>query len=107
MAPTFPSGNIMLDGILWGGAHWPSSGGTTTITYYFAHSGEFIPEDQNWSSLEQDAYRAALQAWASVANVQFIEVSTAGSATFIAHSVPGAFFGADVLGSHDVPDNPA
>src|SRR5512132_1380482 len=31
------SGNAMLDGILWGGSHWPSS----NITYYFAHQNEF------------------------------------------------------------------
>ena len=67
------SGNAMLDGILWGGAIGLRRM-TTTITYYFAHAAEFVPEDRDWASIEQDAYRAALQSWASVANLQFTEV---------------------------------
>jgi serralysin len=103
-----PSGNSMLDGILWGGFHWGSSGSTTIITYYFAHNREFTNFDSDWTTIEQDAYRAALQSWANVANIQFIEVSNPNGATFIEHSVSSGFWGdPSVLGEHDVPDNPA
>ena len=57
----------MLDGILWGGWRWPSS----NITYYFAHANEFSGFDSNWSGVGQNAYRAALQSWANVANITF------------------------------------
>jgi serralysin len=97
-----PSGNAMLDGILWGGFHWGSS-----ITYYFAHNGEFGGFDTNWTSTEQNGYRAALQSWGNVANISFTEVSTPGSATFIAHSVSSGFFGGGTLGQHETPDGPA
>ena len=96
-----PSGNAMLDGILWGGFHWGSS-----ITYYFAHNGEFSGFDTNWTSTEQNGYRAALQSWANVANIMFTEVSTPGSATFIAHSVANGFVGGGTLGQHETPDGP-
>ena len=97
-----PSGNAMLDGILWGGFHWGSS-----ITYYFAHNGEFTGFDTNWTSTEQNGYRSALQSWANVANITFTEVFSPGSATFIGHSVPNGFFGGGTLGQHDTPDGPA
>ena len=96
-----PSGNAMLDGILWGGFHWGSS-----ITYYFAHNGELSGFDTNWTSTEQNGYRAALQSWANVANIMFTEVSTPGSATFIAHSVANGFVGGGTLGQHETPDGP-
>jgi Ca2+-binding RTX toxin-like protein len=90
----------MLDGILWGGLHWGP-----TITYYFAHEDEFTGFDTNWSTVEQTAYRAALQAWSNVANIQFVETSDPNAATFIAHSVADAYFAPDdgVLGEHQVP----
>ena len=67
------SGNAMLDGILWGDWRWPSS----DVTYYFAHQNEgFEGYSRNWSSVEQNAYRTALQSWANVANVTFTEVSS-------------------------------
>ncbi len=97
------SGNAMLDGILWGGSQWPSS----NITYYFAHQNEFSGFDSNWSSVGQNAYRAALQSWANVANITFTEVSSPGSATFIEHSVSGAYFGYTFFGSHYTPGTPA
>ena len=76
-----PSGNAMLDGILWGGWHWSASGSTTAITYYFAHNNEFSGFDTNWTSTEQAGYRSALQSWANVANLTFTEVFSSGSAT--------------------------
>ena len=98
------SGNAMLDGILWGGSHWPSS----NITYYFAHAYEFSSFDSNWTSVEQNAYRTALQSWANVANLTFTEVSSAASATFIEHSVARAFFSSgNTLGRHETPDTEA
>ena len=95
------SGNAMLDGILWGDWRWPSS----DVTYYFAHQNEgFEGYSRNWSSVEQNAYRTALQSWANVANVTFTEVSSPGSATFIEHVVPQWYiewyFG-PLLGWHD------
>ncbi len=71
----------MLDGILWGGWHWPSS----NITYYFAHADEFSSFDMQLDQHRAERYRAALQSWANVANLTFTEVSSSGSATFIEH----------------------
>jgi hypothetical protein len=101
----FPSGNTMLNGILWGGHQWLPVGGPATVTYYFAHAGEFIPEDRDWGSVEQDSYRAALQSWASVANLHFTEVFNPASAGLIEHVVPHTFWSeSNVLGSHETPD---
>src|SRR5512144_1042166 len=97
------SGNAMLDGILWGGWHWGSSGSTTVVTYYFAHSGEFGSYDTNWTSVEQAGYRAALQSWANVGNLTFTEVSSSSSATFIGHSVSSSYFGGSTLGRQETP----
>ena len=56
----------------WGGQHLGSS-----ITYYFAHNGEFTGFETNWTSTAQAGYRSALQSWANVANITFTEVSHA------------------------------
>src|SRR5262249_62135182 len=110
------SGNPMLDGILWGGWHWGPTGNTTVInhsaptviTYYFAHNHEFSSHDTDFSPVEIAAIQNAMQAWANVANIQFVQVTNPNLATFIEHSVDPGFFGdPSVLGQHDTPDSPA
>ena len=101
----FPTSNIMLNGILWGGHQWLPVGGPTTVTYYFAHADEFIPGERDWGSIEQDAYRAALQSWANVANLHFTEVFNSASAGLIEHVVPHTFWSQNgILGEHETPN---
>lgn len=102
----------MVSGIQWGGWHWVTPGSSTPqISYYFATAGQFSGYDTTWTTIEKNAYRAAIQSWANVANIAVFEISSASSATFIEHTVQGSFFnpppGYIILGQHDVPDNPA
>ena len=100
--------NPMLDGILWGGWRWTSPGLTTTINYYLAGDNEFSQFDDGWSAIEHTALRNAFNAWERVANLSFEQVFNAANATFIEHTVSSGFFGnPNILGMHDVPDNPA
>ena len=67
----------LIDGIKWGGWHWTTPGSaTTTITYYFAPSGQFNSFDSTWTAVEKTAYKAAVQSWANVANLSFQEVGS-------------------------------
>ena len=101
----FPTSNIMLNGILWGGHQWLPVGGPTTVNYYFAHADEFIPGERDWGSIEQAAYKAALQSWANVANLHFTEVFDSASAGLIEHVVPHTFWDQNgVLGEHQTPN---
>src|SRR6056297_263299 len=90
---TSPTGNVMIDSILWGGNRWSSN----TITYYF--SNDFF----TWDPAEEDAFRDALQVWADVANLNFVEVFDEDEATFVEHNVDSDYFGGNVLGAHEVP----
>jgi Ca2+-binding RTX toxin-like protein len=92
----------MLDGILWGGSRLPSN----NISFRFGRSGE-TSADTNWTVVEQNGLRAALQSWANVANLNFFEVSS-GTATFLEHSVASSFFDSSgTLGRHETPGGSA
>jgi serralysin len=105
--------NRYIDSLLWGGWKWVTTGSPVPIIkYYFAVENEGTPYADTWTTIEKDAYRAAAQSWANVANITFQEVGSAAQATFIEHSVQAAFWnnvppGWVIFGEHDVPDNPA
>lgn len=93
---TSPTGNSIIDSILWGGSSWDGN----RITYFF--SERFF----DWSNKEKDAYRTALKAWSNVADIEFVEVSRRSEANFVEHVVNNRFFGEPgVNGSHDTPDD--
>ena len=101
----FPTSNTMLNGILGGGHQWLPVGGPTTVTYYFAHANEFIPGERDWGSIEQAAYRAALQSWANVANLHFTEVFNPAAPVLSStwcRTPSGVKAG--YLGQHETPD---
>ncbi len=87
------SGNVVLEGIIWGDK-WDNS---QPIKYFFDNTNS----TSAWTVVEMDAYRAALQTWANVANVTFQEVFTAGEANFIEQKY---IDDAGSLGVHEVPN---
>ncbi len=89
------SGNIMLEGIIWGGQRWNNS---QPITYFFDNAGS----SSAWSTAEMDAFRAALQSFADVANITFQEVFTAGAANLVERKHNDTNSGS--LGWHELPN---
>jgi serralysin len=77
------TGNVYIDGILWGGNYWTSgSSPTTTIDYSFWNSGTASFDDayddiaQNpydWFAGEKASMVNALNTWSAVANIQFVD----------------------------------
>ncbi|MBN1460641.1 MAG: M10 family metallopeptidase [Armatimonadetes bacterium] len=85
--------NIYIDSLLWGGVRWDPSEAVATVSYYFGPAGVDFAQrplldargtSDAWLDYEKDAYRAALQTWANVANVQFAEVFTDAEADILA-----------------------
>ncbi|MCU0524478.1 MAG: M10 family metallopeptidase [Elainella sp. Prado103] len=76
------TGNTYLDGILWGGNYWDSGSSPTVIDYSFWNSGTEAFDDlygnittaaYDWFSAERASMLNALNAWAAVANIQFVD----------------------------------
>lgn len=91
---TTPTGNPFVNSILWGGWSWSG-----TVTYFF---------DDNstpWEAVEKAAYRKALAAWASVADVTFTEVFSEGAANLVEHTESEAVIRAGLLGWHETPED--
>lgn len=73
--------NVYIDGILWGGKYYSSSGSSVTkIDYSFWNSTSASFDDpyrnyaitsNNWTTQGKDSLMKALDAWAAVANIQF------------------------------------
>ena len=70
------TGNVLIDAIA--GTGWLDVGGDNHVTYRFDNSLGF----HNWTNVERDAFRAALQTYANVANVTFEQVFAFGNADF-------------------------
>ncbi|MEG3987638.1 M10 family metallopeptidase [Microcoleus sp. S28C3] len=75
------TGNVYIDGILWGGNYWTSgSSSTKTIDYSFWNSETASFDDaydiaQNpydWFAGEKASMVNALNSWSAVANIQFV-----------------------------------
>jgi Ca2+-binding RTX toxin-like protein len=107
-----PSSNEYLNAVQWGGWRW-NDGGTpaANITYYFRPAGTDLDsafgwgfgDSLTWTNAEKNAYRAALQAWADVANVTFTEVFDYGSANLVEQVFSNA--GSNILGLHETPEH--
>ena len=77
------TGNTYIDGILWGGNRW-NTGASNQIDYSFWNSGtESFDEDRgvnvatnadNWTVAEKAAMVQALDTWAAVADITFVDV---------------------------------
>ncbi|MBL1211114.1 M10 family metallopeptidase, partial [Geminocystis sp. GBBB08] len=107
------TGNTYIDGILWGGDYWnPGTSSTTTIiTYSFWNAGTESFDDAfqnittqafNWSSAERTSMINALNTWAAVANIQFVDAGdNQESATLGFYNVNSSQF--DALGMFGPP----
>ena len=93
-----PSSNKYLDAIQWGGWRWDDGSLPGTTITYFLRDGTY---GQVWLSFEEAAYRAALQSWANVANLIFVEVFNYNSADLI-EDLRGS---ASYLGWHETPED--
>ena len=76
------TGNVYLDGILWGGNYW-ETGASNQIDYSFWNSGTESFDDPygdtatfafDWTAAEKTAMVEALDTWAAVADITFVDV---------------------------------
>ena len=65
------TGNIYLDGILWGGNYW-NTGTSKQIDYSFWNSGT-ATFAYDWTTAEKKAMVNALNTWAAVADITFVD----------------------------------
>ena len=86
-----PHPNPYVNAIIGGGWKW----GGGAITYYFDDTGA-----KPWNATEKAAYRQALQSWADVANISFVETTSRSNANFIEKLY---FSGGIDLGEHNTP----
>jgi hypothetical protein len=79
-----PTGNIYVDALIWGGAWTDTLGTGATLNWMVResanYSGGTIGDDITfpWANDEVAQLRAAFQAWANVANLTFVEVTSGG-----------------------------
>lgn len=85
--------NSYIDALIAGGNHWSG-----TITYSFHNSGA-----KAWSDVEKYAFRSALDAWASVADIRFQELADNDDSANLREFL--TFESESVLGSHQSPFN--
>ncbi|MGF1516101.1 MAG: M10 family metallopeptidase [Elainellaceae cyanobacterium] len=78
MATTSLTGNVYIDGILWGGNHWDSN----PITYSFWSDASLDDSyddydliDTEWFGYEIEAMQLALETWSNVADINFIKTA--------------------------------
>ena len=104
-----PSSNPYLKALQWGGWRWDDGAAAgTNITYYFGPSGvslDGIGTSIAWTTVQQDAYKAALQQWANVANISFTQVFAPNQADLIEYVYSSA--GSGLLGIHQTPQDAA
>ncbi len=72
-----PTGNVYLDTLIMGGAWVETLGTGVTLTWSTANSGFFtthyFSDQPSWTTTQTQALRDALQAWANVADITFVE----------------------------------
>ena len=75
------TGNIYIDGLLWGGNHW-DVGADGIIEYSFWGNGSESFDDSygdyatyayDWFTYEKEAMQLALQTWSNVADISFVQ----------------------------------
>lgn len=84
--------NVFLDG-LDSGYHLSS----TTVT--FAFSDNYFA----WNTYEKTQFRAALQKWSDVSNIQFVETSNEAQANFRLFNVDNSIIGSGILADFEFP----
>ncbi len=107
------TGNVYIDGILWGGNYW-AVGANRVIEYSFwgagsesfdNNLGNYCTHAYNWLASEIVAVEAALQTWSNVANIQFVRVADNNpNATLGFYTVDHNQLGAGVAGMSGPPD---
>ena len=105
-------GSPYLDALIWG-CRWAREPDNLTgplqIAVHFGMPGEDLPGyAQSWDAREMNAFRAALQLYENVANIEFVETGNYDDADMVEWVVPQSFFTAfyspTTLGVHEVPD---
>ena len=94
------SGNVLVDAIA--GIGWLNRGGDRNITFFFDNSFGF----HNWTAGEKDAFQAALQQYANVANITIQQVGSSAGADLSERWVSDAYMRAnfgDFAGFHEFP----
>ena len=115
-----PSTNPYLNAIEWGGWRWddnPADGADkngTVISYYFNSQpldlNNILGDDifgvssRPWTVEEQAAYRVALDTWAAVANINFVEVFNYDEANLVEHVFADPDQTSPILGFHETPE---
>jgi hypothetical protein len=115
-----PSTNPYLNAIEWGGWRWddnPADGADkngTVISYYFDSQpldlNNILSDDifgvssRPWTVEEQAAYRVALDTWAAVANINFVEVFNYDEANLVEHVFADPDQTSPILGFHETPE---
>lgn len=89
----YPTGNEILDSILWGGRRWPDG----KIKYAFSD------DPFKWLPKEKEAFREVLKTWSDVADIDFREVKNTKNANFIEKIVDSRTFGGSIAGAHETP----
>ena len=87
------SGNVLIDAIA--GIGWLSRGGDRNITFFFDNSFGF----HNWTAGEKDAFQAALQQYANVANITIQQVGSSAGADLSEMWVSDAYMQANSNGA--------
>ena len=83
------SGNVLIDAIA--GIGWLGRGGDRNITFFFDNSFGF----HNWTAGEKDAFQAALQQYANVANITIQQVGSSAGADLSERWVSDAYMQAN------------
>ena len=107
------TGNVYIDGILWGGNRW-NTGASKQIDFSFWNGGtesfenargvETVNFAYNWSAAEKASMIRALETWAAVADITFVNVGDNNpNATFGFYNVDNASLGSGVLGQFRPP----
>ena len=107
------TGNVYIDGILFGGNYWTSgssSSTTTTIDYSFRNSetasfdDDIAEKPYDWFAGEKASMVNALNSWSAVANIQFVNAGDNNeSATFGFYKVDEVLKNDNILGLFNPP----
>lgn len=99
---TTPTGNKIIDSVLWGGWKWVNTTGAPVhLTYAFSDTYS------TWLTAEKTAFRQALKAFSKVSKISFSEVSNESDANLLEHALTNAQMSTGsgiTLGRHEPPE---
>lgn len=106
VAYSYTGANTLINALIEDGFKWSSGTPVTTIKYFFAgpDANHSASSYFNWSTLEKTAAIKALNTWAAVANLSFVQ-GTFLTADLVEYVTTAQQAGA-TYGSHDLPDAP-